>query len=195
MSTHGSTHGSQEGLSPQGGMGAGVTYGFAFGTGVSLVAWSTGFTLEVEGEKREKPFNTRLMIKGSPEPHPARPLCRGRDGQHPSDPSTILCLQEGCQRRHLQVGQQLAGAEEGIQPREKVDGGVWGYSQCYPWDRGHRWDPGVRRDHGHRGSRERQQCQEHPRRGRGGGEGAARTLIPEPGRGRGTLTVAPLAPG
>lgn len=102
-------------------MRGGVTYGFAFGTSVSLVAWSTGFTLEVEGEKREEPFNTRLRGKGSPEPHPARPLSNTGGAQHLSALSTILCLQEGCRRRHLQVGQQLGGAE-GIQPR---GGGGW----------------------------------------------------------------------
>lgn len=36
---------SQEGPRPQGHIG-GVTHGFAFGTGVTLVAWSTGLTLE-----------------------------------------------------------------------------------------------------------------------------------------------------
>lgn len=94
MSTRG-VGGNREVPNLQGDVG-GVTYGFAFGTSISFAAWSTGFTLEVEGEKREKSLNISWMSKGSPEPHPAQPLSRrGGDAQHLSAPSTTLHSQ-GC---------------------------------------------------------------------------------------------------
>lgn len=49
MSTHGARRSRGGGEPPR--RGAGGTHGFAFGTSVTLVAWSTGFALEVEGEK------------------------------------------------------------------------------------------------------------------------------------------------
>lgn len=91
--------------------------------------------------------------------------------------------------------QELPGADERAQARQEAAGGAQGYSRRCPWGRGHRWDPGVRRDRGHRGSRERQRCQERPARGTGGREEAAQPFLPRPGGTRGTLTVAPLAPG
>lgn len=41
------------GEAPSPGAAGGGTYGFAFGTGVSLVAWGTGFALEVEGKGKK----------------------------------------------------------------------------------------------------------------------------------------------
>lgn len=88
-------------------------------------------------------------------------------------------------RRHLQVLQEelqeLPGADERAQARQEAAGGAQGYSRRCPWGRGHRWDPGVRRDRGHRGSRERQRCQERPARGTGGREEAAQPFLPRPG--------------
>lgn len=72
-----------------------------------------------------------------------------------------------------------------------------GYSQCYPWDRGHRWDLGVRRDREHRGNQELQRYQERPERATKDREEVAQLFLPQPGKKGtlGTLTVAPLAPG
>lgn len=89
MSTHG-IHRSQEGPSPCGDVGGSLT-GSPLAPVSPLLPGAPGSPWRwKERRGKKKMFNTRLMSKGSPEPHPARPLSRRGDAHHVLASSTIL---------------------------------------------------------------------------------------------------------
>lgn len=159
-----------------------LTYGFAFGTSVSLAAWSTGFTLEEE--KREKPLNTRLKIKGNPEPHPTphlstpAPSCTCRAGDAGADTSGYgsSSLEQGSAHSRRQM--EVSGDTHAVTLGAGGTAGTLG-------SRGT-----ARTGEARSACNARSTLEEAD-----GGEGAAQPLSPGPGQRRWTLTVAPLAPG
>lgn len=98
--------------------------------------------------------------------------CVGRWGQFTRHDGLLPGLAHPC---------LVLDGEEG-QSNSAVTGKEEGYLRCYPWDQEHRWDPGVRRGHEHRGSQERQQCQERPTGGRRDGEAAGKNWLPRADR-------------